>query len=282
MLGNPYESKKDTRRRVLSDILILLVALGFLWGIYHVFFVSRYQVRAYTFADAVATADSEEGNASFAALMDFGAGLGEDATLTDDLAPAYPLPAALLAQEAPYTEDAPYFRFDGKRLVLAQTVLTETTDERALEIFAADVATEVKDGLLTVTLSDFRACAFRYNARTDQVSYQPYDPAACHVAWETLTVAPGGKATLEEAVARVKTNELAAKADTLLYDEAAKNSCKAASVKNHLLTYKGNAKSNAGVTLTIGGGDFVQYGTLTLTFRTKADTADITFTANRK
>ena len=275
---DPYESKRNRRRRILSDVLILLVALAFLWGIYHVFFQTRYQLRPYTFTDATAVADADGGNAAFAALIDNVAALEEEATLSGSFGEAYPLPAAMLGMKAPYDADAPYFRFDGAHLVLAQTVISEQENERLLEILAVDVTTDET----RLTLSNFRACAIAYNARTDALTYQPYDPDTFHLTLEGLTLSASGVDALKGAAIRVKSDTLTARADDLLFDETAKITLPAKSVQGRRLEFGGAAvkKGRASLTLNTNGHTFAQYAAVEIEFKS-TDKTTWKFTANK-
>lgn len=178
---DPYESKKNRRKRILSDVLILLMIVMFLWGLYSVLFGARRQIRRYEFASCSAVEDTEGGNAAFAALCRNAATLPSDATLDKAFAEQYPIPAAMLKMETPYDAKTPYFRIDSERFVLAQTVLSEQTDERLLEIMTAAVKSDFSDGAGQLTLSDFEIVCLAYNARTGVLRNTAYSNNTFHL-----------------------------------------------------------------------------------------------------
>lgn len=282
---DPYESKTNRRRRILSDVLIVLVILAFLWGIYHVLFETRNRVQKYSFANVTATAGRVEDNGSFAKLVDYGAIMEEETKLDGSFREEYPLPAAMLAMEPPYEYDTPYFRYDGRHLILAQTVLSETADERLLEIVVADASDEQNDDGLTVMLSDFRACAVAYNAKTDRISYRSYDSGRFHLDLKGLTVSPDANPAGCEITVKVKGSGSTLQPEKWLYDEIDASSVPVASRQDRSYNFIVESKKpgDQRLTLNVSDGMLTQYASVTFRFAYAAtDEIRVSFTANKE
>ena len=269
---DPYESKKNRRKRILSDVLIVLVAVAFLWGMYHVIF-ARTKINPFTFGDATAVEDTDGGNKSLTAFMEYAYDLYDNAALTDALREKYPLPTAMLDMGEPYDLDKPYFRYDGKRLVLAQTVLSETVNERILEIMAVDVAQSGSNGQRLLTLSNFRACGIAYNAKTGVLTYKPYDVDAFHMKWEKLTLSATGATDLQDVTLRIRGGNVPMGAEQLVYDDDAAAYLPVQSNQNRRIVLGGTRATDDkfSLTLKVGNGAFVQYASIEFRFESKEE-----------
>lgn len=277
---DPYESKKNRNKRILSDVLIVLVVIGFLWGLYHVIF-ARTKINPFTFGDVTAVEDTDGGNESLAAFMEYAYDLYDEATLTDALREKYPLPAALLDMERPYDMDTPYFRYDGKRLVLAQTVLSETVDERILEIMAADVAVSESGEQRLLTLSNFRACGVACNAKTGALAYRPFDAETFHVKLMKLTLSATGASDLADVTLRIRGGSVPIGAEQLVYDENAAAYLPVKSNQDRRIVLDGAENCEKGLTLQVGNGAFVQFASVAFRFEPGEEEPRFAFTANK-
>lgn len=277
---DPYESNKNRRKRILSDVLIVLVAIGFLWGLYHAIF-TKTKINPFTFSNAAAVEDAEGGNEAFAAFMEYAYDMDEKATFTETIRADYPLPAALLDMNDPYDLDTPYFRTDGKTLVLAQTVLSETVDERILEIMAVDVSESGSSGQRLLTLSNFRACGIAYNAKTGALTYKPYDVDTFHMKWETLTLLTTGS-SLQSVTLRMRGGSVPVGAKELVYNEQAGEYLPVKTNQDRRIVLDGATPCEKGLTLQVGNGTFVQFSSVEFCFEQTDPATPFTFTANRK
>ena len=283
---DPYESKQDKKKRIVSDLLILLVIVMFLWGLYHVFFQTRNQLRLFEFPSCTAAEDASGDNAAFAALCEDAAKL-KDATLDGDFRQKYPVPAAMLNMEAPFDPEVPYFRIDGDRFVLAQTVLSEQADERILEIMTSKVQTEFADGSGRLTFSDFKTVSLAYHARTGVLRTLPYSDQTFHLNLFSLSPLLKGSDVLCTGYTAVLTGEDLdpAKAGQLIYDPVRATYGDVATKKDPdrltLSVTPVGQKNQETFNISTAGGTFLRYESITFTFEYQGEAPAFSLLANR-
>lgn len=198
MQRNPYESKKSRRNRIVSNILIVFFIVSFVWGLYQVFIGSRKSINTYEFTECTAQLlnDSNQ-NDEFNALFNYVLTMDDDTVKDDKFSESFPLASALLdMQKDVYSNKTPYFCIDSNRLVLAQTVLSETADCRELEVMMSTLSTTVDGTTATISMSDFIVYTVVYNARSGVMTYKNYAQSQFHMNLFSLAVvAEGGRPT---------------------------------------------------------------------------------------
>ncbi len=198
MQRNPYESKKSRRDRIISNILIVFFVISFFWGLYQVFIGTRKNITTYEFTECSAQLlDDSSQNDEFDSLFNYALTMDGDTIMDEAFSESFPISSALLnMQKDVYSDKAPYFCIDSNRLVLAQTVLSETADCRELEVMMATVSTNAEDNTVSVSMSDFIVYTVVYNARSGVLSYKDYEQSQFHVNLFSLSaVAKGGRPT---------------------------------------------------------------------------------------
>ena len=197
MTQNPYESKKAKRNRIVSNIVIVFFIVTFVWGLYHVFIGSRSKIVPFEFTEITAQVVEDNRNDEFDELFNYVLTLDEDTVKDDSFAKKFPVASALLDMEKGiYSDKLPYFCIDSGRLVLAQTVLSETADCRELEVMMSNLSTAVDGNTATVSMSDCTVYTLVYNARSGVMSYKKYEQSQFHMNLFSLSaVADGGRPT---------------------------------------------------------------------------------------
>ncbi len=185
MYYNPYESREAKKRRIVSNIAIVVILALMVLGIVLLLIPSGSQKR-YDF-DPIKTVELtaeqfNEGESEFKALID-SISSSSNITVGDSFNEKFPTCTALLSldesiyqsSDAVYadglkgTPDVPYVKIGGGYITLAQAVVSTEKDCRDLLIISYKADVKKRNGTVNITLNDYSCYTVRYNTRNPQI-----------------------------------------------------------------------------------------------------------------
>lgn len=178
---NPYESKKAKHNRIVSNTIIVLFCIAFVFCLWYLFFGDKTVTESYHF-DTVTAKYNVEQNAEFLSLKDELLLNSKDTTKDDAFNEKYPTVSSLLDFDSSiYNPEKPLVMFSADSIVCAQVLVSEIDDYRVLEIMSAKVSQTISDTEVIIDMSDFVAYSVMYNTRTGDLTYQSYSDETFHL-----------------------------------------------------------------------------------------------------
>lgn len=178
---NPYESKKARQNRIVSNTIIVLFCIAFVFCLLYLFFGDKTITESYHF-DTVTAQYNTEQNTEFEKLK-------VDLLLTSKLITKneafdaeYPTVSALLDFDSNvYNPEKPFVMFSADSIACAQVLVSEIDDYRVLEVVSAKASQTISDTEIVIDMSDFTAYSVMYNTRTGDLTYQGYSDETFHL-----------------------------------------------------------------------------------------------------
>lgn len=170
---DPYESRRSKKSRLISNILLIIIGLLFIWGIYNLVF-HQTKIKKFEF-DRMTVAASEDDSDEFLRLQRAASAKGAKRERNSDFTAAYPAAAALLDMDTDvYSADKPYIYFGSRTAVVAQTVLSSENDCRDLAVAVLSTEIERSEGTVKISCDEVNMFMLRYNTRSGEIEYLPY------------------------------------------------------------------------------------------------------------
>ena len=193
---NPYESKSSKKRRIISDILIVLIVLLFIWGIYNIFFNKSVKVKHFE-VEKTSVEMTDDETDEFLRLYSKTSSKKSYFDKSAEFDSEFPVAAAMLDMDAGvYNKNKPYMFFGSKYFAVAQTVLAESTGCRDLEIALIKTDVSVSDISVKISATGVHFFKLRYDTRTGKINYAAYDASTFHMDVYDITFnADGGEFT---------------------------------------------------------------------------------------
>ena len=180
MYYNPYETKDAKKRRITSNIALVLLGVMLVAGILALIFRDKSNPK-YDFehfkAEPVSLAQISEGKNEFKALMEYGEA-SNSPVFNDSFKEQFPISTALLNMDSEvYTSDKPYVSIKGGYMALAQCVVSNAVDCRDLTVTLIRLQQSQSDSSLTLNMSQITEFSVRYNTRDKSLPlmYLPKD-----------------------------------------------------------------------------------------------------------
>lgn len=182
---DPYESTDSKRRRIMSNIGIVIIIAAMITGIIFLVIPSGNQKRYdfKTIKTVELTVDRfTEGNSEFEALIE-AVSASEHIIVGDSFKERFPTCHSLLlldstayeSSDALYGEDieditaVPYVKIGGGYITIAQSVVSTEKDCRDLLIMTYEAKAKSFDNVVNLSLGKFNCYTVRYNTRNPQI-----------------------------------------------------------------------------------------------------------------
>jgi len=180
MYYNPYETKDAKKRRITSNIALILLGVMLVAGILALIFRDKSNPK-YDFehfkTEPISIAQISEGENEFKALMEYGASSNKP-VFNNSFKEQFPISTALLNMDSEvYTSDKPYVSIKGGYMALAQCVVSNAVDCRDLTVTLIRLQQSQSDSSLTLNMSQITEFSVRYNTRDNSLPlmYLPKD-----------------------------------------------------------------------------------------------------------
>ncbi len=177
---DPYESKEAKKRRVLSNVSMIVLGVLLITGILALIFRNvsnpQYDFEHFGIAD-ISVAEITQGENEFKQLVDFSKS-GTSPMFNDSFKEQFPTASALLSMtDGVYDSSKPFVSIKGGYIALAQCVISNAVDCRDLTVLLIKAETVKKEKSLILKLSDISEFTVRYNTRDNSVpmTYLPND-----------------------------------------------------------------------------------------------------------
>ncbi len=182
---DPYESAESKKRRLMSNIGIIVILAAMVAGIVFLLLPNGMQTR-YDFDSLKTrelTADSfADGKSEFKALIDT-ISASEHIIVGESFKEKFPISYSLLSldssvyseSDAVYSEDAenlndlPFVKLGGGYITVAQAVVSTEKDCRDLLIISYKADAKQSDGSVKISLGEYECYTVRYNTRNPQI-----------------------------------------------------------------------------------------------------------------
>ncbi len=177
---DPYESKEARKRRVISNVSMIVIGVLLITGILALIFRNtsnpQYDFEHFGVSD-ISVAEITEGENEFKQLSEF-AKSGKGPMFNDSFKEQFPTASALLSMtDGVYDSKKPTVSINGGYIALAQCVISNAVDCRDLTVLLIKTETVKKEKSIILKLSDISEFTVRYNTRESSVplTYLPND-----------------------------------------------------------------------------------------------------------
>lgn len=192
---DPYESKQSKKRRIISDIGILIVTAMLIVAVFAVFSrgssVEKYDFESLKLSDVSADTLSS-GSAEFTELYNR-VRSSESILLDDSFGSKYPTAYALLMMNTDvYNADKPFIGIGKDSIVVAQTLSGDSEGYRHLEVavFSTKISFSDSENSSAVDIDKITMYTVKYNTRDSKepLHYVKYKPSTFRLGITKISV----------------------------------------------------------------------------------------------
>ncbi len=177
---NPYEPKKDKKRRIQSNVAICVIIALFIFGIVLMLFPRDYgkkyyfqstETEAYDFTSEIA--ESNEFYDIYTAMLK----PGNEYEMDKNFAKEFPTATKLLDMDSSvYNENKPYILYGGKHIAVSQSFFSTNENIKTLDVALFGFEPKYEQNKVTISVNEMIRYSLTYNSRTGSVNYVKYDP----------------------------------------------------------------------------------------------------------
>lgn len=193
---NPYEPKKDRKRRIQSNISICVIIGLFIFGIVLLMLPNDYGEKYYfesTTTDMHDFSETlDETNEFFdmyTAMLDPTNEFEMDGGFSD----SFPTVAKMLNMEASvYNEDKPYIYYGGKYMAVSQCFYSTNENQKTLDIALFGFDAKYENSTASISIDEITQFSLIYNTSSGTINYMKYDESKYNMQIVSFTVSLGG------------------------------------------------------------------------------------------
>lgn len=193
---DPYEPKKDRKRRIQSNISLAVIIALFIFGIILMMLPNNYGKKYYfdsTTTQVHTFSENISGQNEFSELYKAMIVPTNEFEMDNGFSKQYPTASKLFDMDASvYDEEKPYILYGGGYMAVAQCFYSTNENIKTLDValFGFDAALDQETA--TIKMNDITRYTLIYDAASGSINYMKYDKSKYTMQITSFTVTLGG------------------------------------------------------------------------------------------
>ncbi|GEM_PF-6997650 len=202
MRYNPYEPKKDRKRRIESNISICVIIGLFIFGVVLMILPNDYGKKYYfesTATDIYNFSDTNVENNEFYDLYNAMLNPTTEFEMDGGFSKQYPTVAKLFNMDlSVYNKDKPFVLYGGKHMAVSQCFYSTKENQKTLDVALFGFDAKLKQSTASIEINEITRFTLIYDASNGSINYINYDNTKFSLQINSFTVTLGG-GTLKQA-----------------------------------------------------------------------------------
>ena len=193
---NPYEPKKDRKRRIQSNISICVIIGLFIFGIVLLMLPEDYGGKYYFESTTTDMHDFSETLSETNEFYDMYTAMLEPTNefeMDGGFSDSFPTVAKMLNMDTSvYDENKPYIYYGGKYMAVSQCFYSTNEHQKTLDVALFGFDAQYENNTASISIDEITRFSLIYNTSSGTINYMKYSPSEYNMQIVSFTVSLGG------------------------------------------------------------------------------------------